>query len=88
MSSISGRCCRCSHEPLIPYLAKISDLYPLAILKVDKLKDGPMAVDGEVGGNLLRGEWVVSVFGSVVDDLVGIRLFSFLFPREDSAIEI
>ena len=56
MSSISGRCCRCSHEPLIPYLAKISDLYPLAILKVDKLKDGPMAVDGEVGGNLLRGE--------------------------------
>ena len=56
MSSISGRCCRCSHEPLIPYLAKISDLYPLAILKVDKLKDGSMAVDGEVGGNLLRGE--------------------------------
>ena len=47
---------KCSHEPLIPYLAKISDLYPLAILKVDKLKDGPMAVDGEVGGNLLRGE--------------------------------
>lgn len=44
-----------------------------------------MAVDGEVGGNLLRGE---CVFGSVVDDLVGIRLFSFLFPREDSAIEI
>lgn len=31
---------------------------------------------------------MVSVFGSVVDDLVGIRLFSFLFPREDSAIEI
>ena len=56
ISSISGRCCRCSHEPLIPYLAKISDLYPLAILKVDKLKDGSMAVDGEVGGNLLRGE--------------------------------
>ncbi len=27
-----------SHEALIPYLAKISDLYPLAILKVDKLK--------------------------------------------------
>ena len=47
-----------------------------------------MAVDGEVGGNLLRGELVVSVLGSVVDDLVGIRLFSFLFPREDSAIEI
>ena len=55
---------------------------------MDKLKDGSMAVDGEVGGDLPRGEWVMIVFGGVADDLVGIRLFSFLFPREGIAFEI